>query len=39
VGIQYTHYGKFNGRRHNFDGAGANAADNNVLRMFSWIAF
>jgi hypothetical protein len=39
VGVQYTLYGKFNGRRHNFDGAGANAADNNVLRLFSWIAF
>jgi hypothetical protein len=39
VGIQYTAYGKFNGRRHNFDGAGANAADNDVLRLFSWIAF
>lgn len=39
VGVQYTIYGKFNGRRHNFDGAGANAADNNVLRLFSWIAF
>ena len=39
VGVQYTLYGKFNGRRHNFDGAGANAADNNVLRVFTWIAF
>lgn len=39
VGVQYTLYGKFNGRRHNFDGAGTNAADNNVLRLFSWIAF
>jgi len=39
VGVQYTLYGKLNGRRHNFDGAGTNAADNNVLRLFSWIAF
>ena len=39
VGVQYTLYGKFNVRRHNFDGAGADAADNNVLRLFSWIAF
>lgn len=39
VGIQYTVYGKFNGRRHNFDGAGANASDNDALRVFSWIAF
>jgi hypothetical protein len=39
VGIQYTAYGKFNGRRHNFDGSGANAADNDVVRLFGWIAF
>ena len=39
VGIQYTVYGKFNGARHNFDGAGANAADNDALRLFTWIAF
>jgi hypothetical protein len=39
VGVQYTLYGKFNGRRRNFDNAGANAADNDVLRIFSWIAF
>lgn len=39
VGAQYTLYGKFNGSRHNFDGAGANAADNNALRLFTWIAF
>jgi len=39
VGIQYTLYGKFNGAKHNFDGAGANATDNNALRLFTWIAF
>lgn len=39
LGIQYTIYGKFNGRRHNFDGEGANASDNNALRLFTWIAF
>jgi hypothetical protein len=39
IGAQYTVYGKFNGRRHNFDGAGANASDNDVLRVFTWIAF
>ncbi len=39
VGVQYTIYGKFNGRRHNYDLAGANAADNNALRLFTWIAF
>jgi hypothetical protein len=39
VGAQYTIYGKFNGRHRDFDGEGTNAADNNVLRVFSWIAF
>jgi hypothetical protein len=39
VGLQYTVYGKFNGRRHNLDLAGANAADNNALRAFVWVAF
>lgn len=39
VGIQYTIYGKFDGARHNFDGNGANASDNNAFRAFTWIAF
>jgi hypothetical protein len=39
LGVQYTLYGRFNGRRYNFDGAGANATDNNALRVFTWIAF
>jgi hypothetical protein len=39
IGVQYTLYGKFNGRRHNLDGAGANVTDNNALRAFTWIAF
>ena len=39
VGVEYTLYGKFNGARRNFDGAGANAVDNNALRFFTWIAF
>ena len=39
VGLQYTLYGKFNGRRSNWDGAGANATDNNALRVFTWVAF
>lgn len=39
VGVQYTLYGKFNGARHNFDGNGGNASDNDVLRAFTWIAF
>ncbi|MDD3800452.1 MAG: hypothetical protein PHE36_14880 [Novosphingobium sp.] len=39
VGLQYTAYGKFNGARHNYDGAGADAADNNALRLYTWLAF
>lgn len=39
VGAQYTAYGKFDGARHNYDGAGANASDNNAVRVFTWIAF
>ncbi len=39
VGVQYTVYGKFNGRRRNYDFSGANAADNDALRLFTWIAF
>lgn len=39
LGAQYTAYGQFNGARHNFDGAGANASDNNTLRIFTWFAF
>lgn len=39
VGVQYTAYGKFDGARHNYDGAGANAPDNNALRIFTWLAF
>jgi hypothetical protein len=39
VGVQYTIYGRFNGAGKNFDGAGANASDNNTLRVFTWFAF
>ena len=39
IGVQYTAYGQFNGARHNYDGAGANASDNNTLRLFTWVAF
>ena len=39
VGVQYTFYTRFNGARSNFDSAGANAADNNTLRVFTWFAF
>jgi hypothetical protein len=39
LGVQYTIYSQFNGARSNFDGAGANAPDNNTFRVFSWIAY
>jgi len=39
LGLQYTFYGKFNGARHNYDLAGANAPDNDALRAFAWVAF
>ncbi len=39
VGVQYTMYNRFNGARSNFDGAGAKAADNNTLRLFTWFAY
>jgi hypothetical protein len=39
VGVQYTFYPEFDGARHNYDGAGAYAGDNNTLRVFTWIAF
>ena len=39
VGVQYTLYGKFNGRRHNYDLSGANASDNDAFRVFTWLAF
>ena len=39
VGVQYTIYNRFNGAKRNFDGAGANASDNNALRLFTWFAY
>jgi hypothetical protein len=39
VGVQYTLYGRFDGAHVNYDGAGANATDNNAVRVFTWISF
>lgn len=39
AGLQYTAYTQFDGASTNFDGRGANAADNNTLRIFLWLAF
>jgi hypothetical protein len=38
-GLQYVHYDKFNGASTNFDGAGRNAAGNDTLFGFTWVAF
>lgn len=39
LSLQYVTYNKFNGARSNYDGAGANAHDNNTLYLEAWIAF
>jgi hypothetical protein len=39
LGLQYVLYTRFNGAGSNFDGAGANASDNDSLRVFGWLAF
>jgi hypothetical protein len=38
-GLQYVHYNRFNGSVANYDGSGRNAADNNTLFAFAWVAF
>jgi hypothetical protein len=37
--FQYVAYGKFNGSRTNYDGAGRNASDNNTLYVLFWLLF
>lgn len=39
LGLQYTAYTEFNGASRNWDGAGANAAQNNTFRVFAWAAY
>ncbi len=39
VGLQYIMYTKFNGGTTNYDGAGRNAAANNTIFAFAWLAF
>ena len=39
VGVQYTLYTRFDGASRNYDGAGANASDNNTVRVFTWVAY
>jgi hypothetical protein len=37
--LQYTAYGKFNGRANNYDGGGRNASANNTLYAVAWLMF
>ena len=37
--LQYTDYNKFNGAKHNYDGFGRNASDNNTLFAMLWMMF
>jgi hypothetical protein len=39
LSVQYTIYNRFDGARSNYDGAGANARDNNTLYLEAWIVF
>ena len=39
LGIQYTAYLTYNGSSSDYDGAGRDAADNNTLFVFGWLAF
>ena len=37
--FQYVYYGKFNGSRTDYDGAGRNASDNNTVYVLFWLLF
>jgi hypothetical protein len=39
LGAQYVAYQKFNGARTNYDASGRNAANNNTLYLYLWLAF
>jgi len=39
LGARYTAYGQFNGARHNYDGFGRNASDNNSIFLLGWLLF
>lgn len=38
LGLQYIFYTRFSGARHNIDGAGRSASDNNTLYAYVWLA-
>jgi hypothetical protein len=39
LGVQLTHYFQFDGASHNYDGLGADASDNDAIRVFAWVAY
>jgi len=39
LGLQYIGYANFNGAKTDYDGSGRNAAGNNTLYAFTWVAF
>lgn len=38
IGLQYTHYTKFNGASSNYDGVGRNASNNDTTYLYMWFA-
>ncbi len=38
IGAQYTFYGRFAGARHNIDGNGRSASDNNTFYLYLWLS-
>jgi hypothetical protein len=39
LSLQYVLYDRFDGSRHDFDGSGRDAPDNNTLYLQAWLAF
>jgi hypothetical protein len=39
LGAQFTAYDRYNGAAKNYDGFGRNAADNNSLFVYTWLAY
>lgn len=39
LSVQYTAYAQFNGRSHNYNGTGRDAADNDTLFLLAWLAY
>jgi len=37
--LQFTHYSKFNGASHNYDGLGRNASANDTVYLLGWFMF